>query len=119
MRRHIILGKEAFNKIVCGKLEHNLKKRLIKALIWSGVLHKSETSTMQKEDINRLEACEMWLWRRKMKVKWMEHKTSEAVLEMVKEKRMLIKIIRERRNNWVGHTLRSDSLLQTVWEGRR
>ena len=31
---------------------------------------------------------------------------------------MLIKKIRDRQENWVGHALRSDSLLRTVWEGR-
>ena len=121
IRRRIILGKEAFNKnneLLRGKLELSLKKRLIKTIIWSVVLYGSETWTMQKEDIKRLEAFEMWLWRRIMKVKWTEHKTNEEVLEMVKEKRMLIKTIRERQKNWVGHVLRSDSLLRTVWEGR-
>ena len=73
---------------------------------------------MQKEDIKQLEAFEMWLWRRIMKVKWTEHKTNEEVLEMVKDKRMSIKSITERQMNWVRHILRSDSLLRTVWEGR-
>jgi hypothetical protein len=49
---------------------------------------------MQKENIKRLEAFEMWLWKRIMKVKGTKHKTNEEVLEMVKEKRMLIKTIR-------------------------
>ena len=114
IRRRIILGKEAYNKnkeLMRGKLELSLKKRLIKTLIWSVVLYGSETWTMQKEDINRLEAFEMWLWRRIMKVKWTEHKTNEEVLEVVKEKRLLIKTIRERQKNWVGHILRNDSLL--------
>lgn len=121
IRRRIILGKEAYNKnkeLMRGKLELSLKKRLIKTLIWSVVLYGSETWTMQKEDIKRLEAFEMWLWRRIMKVKWTEHKTNEEVLEVVKEKRLLIKTIRERQKNWVGHILRNDSLLRTVWEGR-
>ena len=73
---------------------------------------------MQQEDIRQLEASEMWIWRRIMKVKWTEHKANEEVMEMVNEKRMLIKAIRERQKNWVGHVLRSDSLLRTVWEGR-
>jgi len=121
IRRRIILGKEAFNKnneLLRGKLKLCLKKRLIKTLIWSVVLYGSETWTMQKEDIKRLEAFGMWLWRRIMKVRWTDHKTNEEVLEMVQEKRMLIKTIREIQKNWVGHVLRSDSLLRTVWEGR-
>jgi len=54
-----------------------------------------------------------------MKVKWTEHKTNDEVLDMVKEKRMLLQIIRERQKNCVGHILRSDSLLRTVWERSR
>ena len=73
---------------------------------------------MHKEDITRLEAFEIWLWRKILKVKWTEHKTNEEVLKMVQEKRMLIKTVRNRQKNWVGHVLRSDSLLRTVWEER-
>ena len=51
---------------------------------------------MQKEDITRLEAFEIWLWRKILKVKWTEHKTDDEVLEMVQEKRMLIKTIRKK-----------------------
>jgi len=32
---------------------------------------------------------------------------------------MLIQTIRERQKNWVRHLLRSDSLLRTIWEGRK
>ena len=66
----------------------------------------------------RLEAFEMWLWRKIMKVKWTEHKTNEDVLEMVRDKRMLMKTVRDTHKSWVGHVLKCDSLLQTVWEGR-
>jgi len=72
---------------------------------------------MHKEDIKRLEAFETWQWRKIMK--WTEHKTNEEVLEMyMQETRMLIKTLRDRQKNWVGHILRSNSLLRTVWEGR-
>jgi hypothetical protein len=68
IRRRIAMGKEAFNKrgeLLRGKLSHDLKKRLVKTLVWSVVLYASETWTMQKEDIKRLEAFEMWIWRKK------------------------------------------------------
>jgi hypothetical protein len=110
IRRQIILEKEAFNKkkeLLCGKLGLNLKKRLIKTLIWSGVVYGLENLAMQKEDIKRLEAFETWLCKRTMKVKWTEHKTNEEGMDMMKGKRMLINAIRERQMNWVGHVLRS------------
>jgi len=53
----------------------------IKVFVWSVVLYGSETWTLQKEDIRRHEAFEMWMWRRMMKVSWTEHKANEEVLQ--------------------------------------
>ena len=43
------------------KLNKNLKKPIIKSMIWSVVLYGSETWTMRKEDIKRLEVIGMWI----------------------------------------------------------
>jgi len=43
-------------------------------------LYGSETWTLQREDIRRLEAFEVWVWRRMMKVSWTEVRTNEEVL---------------------------------------
>ena len=70
-KRRIALGKEAFTKrkeLLRGNMNRNLKKRMIKTLVWSVVLYGSETWTMRKEDIRRLEAFEMWTWRRMEKM---------------------------------------------------
>src|SRR6218665_2973548 len=89
--------KDAFYKrkeLLRGKLNKNLKKRIIKSMIWSVVLYGSETWTMRKEDIKRLEAFEMWIWRRMERISWMEHRANEEILKMVDEKRSMIGIIR-------------------------
>ena len=48
-----------------GSLCKSLKKRLVKSLIWSVALYGAETWTLRKEDERRLEAFEMWVWRRR------------------------------------------------------
>ena len=73
---------------------------------------------MKKEDIKRLEALEMWTWRRMEKVSWTEHKTNEEILETIGEERSLIRTIKSRQKKWIGHTLRGESLLKTVIEGK-
>jgi Reverse transcriptase (RNA-dependent DNA polymerase) len=121
IKRRIALGKEAFTKrreLLRGKINRNLKKRMIKTLVWSVVLYGSETWTMRKEDVKRLEAFEMWTWRRMEKISWMEHITNEEVLGSVEEERSLIHTIRVRQRKWIGHTLRGDSLLRTIIEGK-
>jgi len=58
--------------------------------IWSIALYGSETWTLQKEDIRRLEAFEIWILRRMMKVSWTEHRTNEEVLQMVEAEREIM-----------------------------
>jgi len=115
------MGKEKLTKrgeLLRGKLKLDLKKRIVKALIWSGVLYGSETWTMTKEDVSRLEDFEMWIWRRLLKISWTENKTNEEVLKAVDEERMLVSTLRRRQKNWIGHLLRRDSLPRTVLVGR-
>jgi hypothetical protein len=61
---------------------------------------------------------EMWICRRLENVKWEQKISNEAVLTMVNETRGLIRKIRERQKNWIGHVLRGDGLLRDVLEGR-
>ena len=71
----------------------DLRKILVKTLVWPVVLYGCETWTMRKEEINRLNAFEMWVWGRMGKVNWMDKRTNEQVLSSMKERRSLIKTI--------------------------
>ena len=121
IKRRIALGKDAFYKrgeLLRGSLSMKLKKRMVKTLVWSVVLYGSETWTMRQEDIKRLEAFEMWIWRRMERISWAERRTNEEILQLVEEKRPLIGTIRGRQKKWIGHILRSDTLLRDIIEGR-
>jgi len=89
-----------------GSLSLHLNKCVVKAFVWSVALYGSETWTLQKENIWRLEAFEIWIWRRIMKVPWTEHKTSEEILKMVETNRKLMDTVRNRQKRWLGHLLR-------------
>ena len=95
-----------------------LKKRMVKTLVWSVVLYGSETWTMRQEDIKRLEAFEMWIWRRMERISWVERRTNEEILQLVGKRRSLMGTIRGRQKKWIGHILRSDTLLRDIIEGR-
>ena len=60
----------------------------------------------------------MWIWRRMEKINWRDKITNEQVLEIVKEKRTLINVIRSRTKKWIGHVLRGNGLLKEIIEGR-
>src|SRR6218665_1243138 len=120
IKTRIGMAKNAFNQrkeLLSKSLNKDIKKRIIKAIVWSVALYAAETWTYRKEDIRRLEAFEMWVWRRMKKVSWRDMKTNEEVLQLVQETRSLMDMIWRRKKNWIGYILRGESLLKEVIEG--
>ena len=82
--------KEAFDRkisIFCGSLEKELKKRLVKCFVWSVALYGAETWTLRRNEQKRLEAFEMWIWRRMELVKWTDKIKTAVLLERVIERK--------------------------------
>jgi hypothetical protein len=52
------------------------------------------------------------------KVSWTDHVRNEEVLLRVKEQRNILHEIRKRKENWIGHILRRNCLIQRVIEGK-
>jgi hypothetical protein len=65
-----------------------------------------------------LENFEMWCWRRMEKIGWTEHVRNEEVLLRVKKQRYILHEISKRKDNWIGHILRRNCLLQGVLKER-
>ena len=85
--------------------------------VWSVALYGCETWALRKEDVRRLEAMEMWIWRKMEKISWREGKTNKEVLKIVGEDRALIETIWKRKKQWIGHIVRRDGLMRDVLEG--
>ena len=62
------------------------------------------------EMTRRLEASEMWMYRRMMRISFSQHMSNEEVLRKVEADRNLIKNIRKRQLEFLGHTLRKDGM---------
>ena len=54
---------------------------------------------------DKLEAFEMWLYRRMLRISWKEHKTNADVLHKMKTKRSLLNTIKKRKCQYFGHIL--------------
>jgi hypothetical protein len=121
VKARIAMAKVSFNKskeLLTKGLKKDLKKRMVKTLVWPVALYGCETWTMKKEVVDKLNAFEMWVWRRMEKVSWQDKKTNEEVLAAVGEERCFVQAIVKRKKNWIGHVVRGNSLLKLVLEGR-
>uniref|UniRef100_A0A8D8XSF1 Reverse transcriptase domain-containing protein n=1 Tax=Cacopsylla melanoneura TaxID=428564 RepID=A0A8D8XSF1_9HEMI len=76
IKQRIAQAKLAFTKkksVLCSNnINLHLRKQLIKTLVWSVALYGSETWVIGERDRKRIEAFEMWCWRKMMKIKWTE-----------------------------------------------
>ena len=121
IKRRIGIAKNAFrhmqNLLTNRKLSIKTRKGLIKTHIWSTLLYGAESWTLSTGMRRKLEAMELWLWRRMMKIPWTARKTNEEVLRMVGEKRNLMIDIRKRQFKFFGHIMRREGLENTIITG--
>ena len=95
--KRICQAKIAFNnkKTIFTSKNISLKtrKNLLKTYVWSIALYGCETWTITMEERRRLEAFELWCYRRMLRISWMDRVTNEEVLERVSEGKLLWKNI--------------------------
>jgi hypothetical protein len=114
------MAKAAFNKkraLFTGKMNLELRKKLVKCYIWSVALYGAETGTVWGVDQKQLESFEMWC-RRRIEISCTDRVRNEEVLLRVKEQRNILHEISNRKANWIGHILRRNCVLQQVLEGK-
>ena len=97
-----------------------LKIKLIKVLIWPVMLYGSEAWTLRKAEKDKIEAAEMWFYRRLLRIKWTGKRTNESILKELSVQRQLLVEIDKRRLRYVGHANRSQhtSLMSTAFQGK-
>ena len=75
-----------------------MKNKLTNSCIWSVALYGSETWTLGKIEERVINTFETWCWRRTLKIELTDRITNDEVLQKVKEERLLLKILKNRRH---------------------
>ncbi|KAG1714892.1 Vacuolar protein sorting-associated protein 8 [Nymphon striatum] len=118
INRRIGIAKDAFNNMANILTSRNLKietkKRLVKCYIWSTLLYGAETWTLTKIMMTKIEAFEMWIYRRMLKISYTEHRTNEFVLRKIEAKRSLMNTIKKRKCTYFGHIMSKEDGLQRL-----
>jgi len=71
------------NELMTKSLNITLKKRIVKTLMQSVALYGAETWTLRKYKRKRLDAMEMWKFRRMETIAWTDRKANVEVLESI------------------------------------
>ena len=92
---------------------------MTKCFIWSVLLYASETWTLTSTLEKRLEAVEMWMYRRITRTSWKDKKTNKEVIDQLGLKETsIVKTIKKRKLAYYGHIRRHDTLQRKILEGK-
>ena len=128
IKRHFLLGRKAMTN-----LESILKSRditlprkvhLVKAMVFPVVMYGCEGWTINKAEHQRIDAFELWCWRRLSRVPWTARRSNQSILKEISPECSLEGLMLKLKLQYFGHLMqRADSLEKTLIlgkiEGRR
>jgi len=99
----------------------DLKKQLVRSLIWSPAIYVSEIWALKKCDEKLVTVFEMWVWRWMPRISWTERKTNTWIREKIgiPEEKGILEQIKHRKLSKYCHWKRSDSVVLATIEELR
>ena len=121
-KRPLLLGRK-----VMTNLDSILKSRditlptkvhLVKAMVFPVVMYGCESWTVKKAERRRIEAFELWCWRRLLRVPWTARRSSQSILKEISPGISLEGMMLKLKLQYFGHVMRRvDSLEKTLMLG--
>ena len=122
IKRHLLLGRQ-----VMTNLDSILKSRditlptefrLVKAMVFPMVMYGCESWTVKKTERRRMDASELWCWRRLLRVPWTARKSNQSILKEISPGCSLEGLMLKLKLQYFGHLMgRVDSLEKTLMLG--
>ena len=95
------------------------KVRLVKAMVFPVVMYGCESWTLKKAECQRIDAFELWCWRRLLRVPWIARRSNPSNLNEISPGYSLEGLMLKLKLQYFGHLMRRlDSLEKTLMLGR-
>ena len=87
VKRYLLLGRKAMTKLdsilKSRDITLSTKVRLVKAMVFPVVMYGCESWTMKKAERRRIDAFELWCWRRLLRVPWTARRFNQSILKEI------------------------------------
>ena len=105
-------------------LTYITKVRLVKSTVFPVVMYGCESGTIKKAECQRIDAFELWCWRRLLRVPWTARRSNQSIHKEISPEYSSEGLILKLKLQYFGHLMqRADSLEKTLMlrkiEGRR
>ena len=100
------------------------KVHLVKAMVFPVIMYGCETWTIKKAECQRIDAFELWCWRRLLRAPWTARRSNQSILKEISPRCSLEGLMLKLKLQYFGHLMRrTDSFEKTLIlgkiEGRR
>ena len=119
IKRHLLLGRKAMTN-----LDSILKSRditlltkfhLVKVMVFPVVMYGCESWTIKKAECQRIDAFELWCWKRLLRVPWTARRSNQSILKEISPENSLERLMLKLKLQCFGHLMwRTDSLETTL-----
>ena len=123
IKRCLLLGRKAMTN-----LDSILKSRditlstkvlLVKAMVFPVVMYGCENWTIKKAEHQKIDAFELWCWRRLLRVPWTARRSNQSILNEISPEYSLEGLILKLKNQYFGYIMwRTDSLEKALMLGK-
>ena len=128
IKRRLLLGRKAMSSLDSILKSRDIalptKVHLVKAMVFPVVMYRCESWTIKKAEHWRIDAFELWYWRRLLRVPWTARRSNQSILKEISPEYSLEGLMLKLKLQYFGHLMqRTDSFEKTLMlgkiEGRR
>ena len=87
IKRHLLLGRKVMTNLESIFKSRDItlltKVRLVKAMVLPVVMHGCESWTVKMAECQRIDAFELWCWRRLLRVRWTARRSHQSILKEI------------------------------------
>ena len=128
IKKYLLLGREVMTNLdsilKSRDVTLSTKVRLVMAMVFPVVMYGCESWTVKKAECRRIDAFELWCWRRLLRVPWIARRSNQPTLKEISPGCPLVGLMLKLKLQYFGHLMwRADSFEKTLMlgkiEGRR
>ena len=95
------------------------KVHIVKAMVFPVAMYGCESWTIKNVEHQRIDAFELWCWRRLLRVPWTARRSSQSILKEINPEYSLKGLVLKRKLQYIGHLMqRTGSLEKTLMLGK-
>ena len=123
IKRRLLLGRKAMTNLdsilKSRDITLSTKVHLVKAMLFPVVMYGCESWTIKKAEHQRIDAFELWCWRKLLRVPWTARRSNQFILKKISPEYSLEGLMLKLKLQYFGHLMqRADSFEKTLMLGK-